>query len=214
LERTRRWALAGLLLARSTVATATCDSTDSCLRAIEAAQADTRSISARFTQTKHLSLLDEPLVSTGRFVFRRPDRMRLEIESPRAAVILITGRDISIPGLSESDKQQLAMTPMASMFTALGGMFSGDTAALREHFAVAARPVDGGIEVTLDPRVPEWQRLFRTIHLRFAGGPPLTMSSMRLEDALGDRLDIVMRDVQRNPELPDSLFDAATAPAK
>jgi outer membrane lipoprotein-sorting protein len=32
------------------------------------------------------------------------------------------------------------------------------------------------------------------------------VSSMRLDDALGDRLEVELRDVQRNVELPDALF--------
>jgi outer membrane lipoprotein-sorting protein len=203
----------GLLLAHGVSAHAACDSTDSCLRAIEAAQSDTRTISARFTQTKHLSLLDEPLVSTGRFVFQRPDHMRLEIESPRSATILIRGRDISIPGISESDKQQLAMTPMAAMFSELGAMFSGAPAQLRQHFAVTATPIDNGIQVTLTPTVPEWQKLFRTIQLRFAGAD-LLMSTMHLDDALGDQLDIVMSDVRRNQPLPANAFELQPTPPK
>ena len=212
-QRKRLICLVWLLAVVAAPVRAACDSTDSCLAAIEAAQRDTRTVSARFTQTKHLSLLDEPLVSTGRFVFKRPDRVRLEIESPRPAAILISGRDISIPGLSDSDKQQLAMTPMATMFTELGAMFGGSPAALRQHFQVAAVPADGAIEVTLTPTVPDWQRLFRTIQLRFTE-PDFVIGSMRLDDALGDHLDIVMSDVRRNQDIPDSEFVAQPTPAQ
>jgi hypothetical protein len=38
------------------------------------------------------------------------------------------------------------------------------------------------------------------------GGQPLVIQRMRLDDALGDRLEIAMRDVQRNVELPDAIF--------
>ena len=213
MKRLRHWSLFALALVQTAAAHAVCDSTDSCLKAIEAAQAETRTVRARFTQTKHLSLLDEPLVSTGRFVFKRPDRMRLEIESPRAATILINGRQISLPGISERDQQQLSMTPMAAMFTELGAMFGGSTAAFGRNFQVAATPVEGAVEVTLTPTLPAWQRLFRTIQLRFAG-PDLVISAMRLDDALGDRLDIVMSDVQRNQDVPDSMFTAPTPPAR
>jgi outer membrane lipoprotein-sorting protein len=199
--------IVGAALASAAVASAACDSTDACLKAIEAAQAETRTISARFTQTKHLSLLDEPLVATGRFLFERPDRMRLDIESPRPATILINGRDIRIPGMSESDQQQLAITPMAAMFTELGAMFSGSATVLRQHFDLVAKPADGAIEVTLTPTVPDWQKLFRTIQLRFAE-PDLVIDSMQFDDALGDRLDIAMSDVHRNQDLPDDEFES------
>jgi len=211
MKRIRRWLLAAIVLAPH-LAGATCASTDACLAAIDKAQAGTQTISARFTQIKHLSLLDEPLVSTGRFAFKRPDRMRLEIETPRPATILINGRDIRIPGMTESDKQQLAMTPMAAMFTELGAMFAGSADALRGHFEVTATPADGAVTVTLTPTVPAWQRLFRTIRLRFVE-PDFALASVQLDDALGDRLDIAMSDVQRNQDLPDSLFDAVPPPA-
>lgn len=202
-----------LLVLLATPAYAACDSTESCLQVIDAAQGNTQTLRARFIQTKHLALLDEPLVSTGRFVFKRPDRMRLEIESPRPATIVINGRQVSIPGLSEGDQKQLAMTPMTAMFTELGAMFGGSAAALQQHFQVSAKPVDGAIEVTLVPTLPDWQRLFRTIALRFAG-PDLVVTQMRLDDAMGDHLEIAMSDVQRNQEIPDSEFTVPTPSAR
>jgi outer membrane lipoprotein-sorting protein len=198
--------LLALLAAAAPARAARCDSAASCLAAVEAAQSDVHSLRARFTQTKHLSLLDEPLVSTGRFYFARPDRMRLEIEQPQAAVILINGRDVSIPGLQDSEKQAVAASPMAAMFTELGALFAGSPGALRKHFTVEANAAGEGIELTLTPTERSWQQLYKTIALRFAG-EPLAIRSMRLDDTLGDRLEIEMRDVERNPALPDSLFE-------
>jgi hypothetical protein len=210
----RRWlsGLVWLLAIAAAPAHAACDSTDSCLAAIEAAQKDTRTVSARFTQTKHLSLLDEPLISTGRFVFKRPDRMRLDIDSPRAATILINGRDISIPGISDSDKQQLAMTPMAAMFTELGSMFAGSPAALRQRFQIAALPADGAIEVADAHRTGLAAAVsYDPAALHRTG---LVIGAMRLDDALGDHLEIVMSDVRRNQEIADSEFVAPPTPMK
>jgi outer membrane lipoprotein-sorting protein len=187
---------------------AACTSTATCLRAIDAAQAETRTLSARFVQTKHLSLLDEPLVSTGRFFFARPDRMRLEIETPHQSTIVINGRRVSIPGLQQRDSEALAASPMAAMFIELGALFTGSTKALDTRFAVEATSVGDGVDLTLTPTVPAWKDLFKTIELRFSG-EPLTIGAMRLDDALGDRLAIEMRDVERNPTLPDSLFEGA-----
>jgi outer membrane lipoprotein-sorting protein len=210
------WRTAACIVAvavRAAAAYGACDTTDSCLRAIEHAQADTQTIDARFTQTKTVSLLNEPVISTGRFLFKRPDCMRLEIESPRPATIIINGRDISIPGISTSEQQQLSTAPMAAMFVELGAMFSGSPAALRRHFEVAAQSTDGSIDVTLTPTLAEWQKLFRTIRLRFSE-PDFVVSSMRLDDALGDHLEIAMRDVHRNAELPENAFQLPSPSAK
>ena len=203
----RRACLVAALVAalRSAAPAAPCDSTASCLAALEHAQAATRSLDARFVQTKHLSLLDEPLVSTGRFRFRRPDHVRLDVETPRPTTILIAGRSVTIPGLTETERQAVSGSPMAAMFTELGALFAGTLDRAPAHFTVEARGVGDAIEVTLTPTAPDFQRLFRRIALRFAG-PETMVQSMRLDDALGDRLEVELRDVRRNVELPDAVF--------
>lgn len=184
-----------------------CASTDACLARLAAAQASTTAIDARFVQTKHVSLLDEPLVSTGRFRFRRPDHVRLDIETPRPGTILIAGRSITIPGLDATEQRALAGSPMAAMFTELGAVFAGTLERAPAHFAVSARGDGEAIVVTLTPTAADYQRLFRSIEIRF-GGPLIMVQSMRLDDALGDSLEVQLRDVRRNPDLPDAVFAA------
>jgi len=197
---------AALVVALRSAAPATvCDSTATCLQALQAAQESTRTVDARFVQTKYLSLLDEPLVSTGRFRFRRPDHVRLDVETPQPTTILIAGRSVAIPGLTESERQAVAESPMAAMFTELGALFAGSLDRAPAHFAIEARGVGDAVELTLTPTAPDYQRLFRAIGLRFAG-PAMTVQSMRLDEALGDRLEVELRDVRRNVELPDVLF--------
>ncbi|MBX3024710.1 outer membrane lipoprotein carrier protein LolA [bacterium] len=202
-----RWGGGGLLLLllAGAAGAAPCDSTATCLAALNAAQAATRSVDARFVQTKHVSLLDQPLISTGRFRFRRPDHVRLDIETPRPSTILIAGRAVTIPGLPPSEQRALADSPMAAMFTELGAVFAGNLDRAPAHFAIVARADGDDIEVTLTPTAPDFQRLFRAITLRFAGAAP-TVRSMRLDDELGDRLEVELRDVAYNVDLPDALF--------
>lgn len=202
--RSASWALAALLLAAPAHG-ARCDSSDACLALLGAAQAATRSVDARFVQTKYVALLDAPLVSTGRFRFRRPDHVRLDVETPQASTVLIAGRSITIPGLAASEQQALAGSPMTAMFTELGALFAGQLDHAPGQFAVAASSVGDGIDVTLTPTAPDQQRLFRSIALRFAG-PDTIIQSMRLDEALGDRLEVELRDVRTNVDLPDSLF--------
>jgi outer membrane lipoprotein-sorting protein len=195
-----------LLLAARGAAGAVCTSTDSCLRVIEAAQRDTRTMSADFVQVKHVSLLNEPLESTGHLVFKRPDRILLKIDTPRPATIVVSGRDVRIPHLSERDRQALAMAPMVDMFAQLGAIFTGATDKLREGFAASAQEEGDAIRVQLVPRQAAWKQRFRTIELRFAGAERVAQV-IRLEDALGDNLEITLHNVQRNVEVPDSTFE-------
>jgi outer membrane lipoprotein-sorting protein len=199
---------AGLTLAQARAARR-CTSTEACLRVIQQAQPDMRTMTAAFVQVKHVGLLDEPLVSSGRFVFKRPDNILLKMEQPQLLSVTITGREVHIPNLPERERRGLGMAPMASMFTQLNVVFTGSMQALEQGFEVAAVEDDAAIQVTLVPRQESWKRMFRSIQLRFAG-PQLLVHNIRLDDALGDNLEITLSDVHYNVDIPDTTFDAAT----
>lgn len=204
--RTGLLTLAAVLLGAAAAGAAVCSTTPSCLTAIEKSQRATTSMTATFVQVKHLELLDEPIESHGRMWFRRPDHMRLDIEQPVHSTILIDGRNVHIPGVSEKDQKAMSMAPVAAMFTQLGSIFTGDTAELNKGFEVTAAPSgDDAVEVTLVPRLSSWREIFRRMEITF-GGPELMARKVRLDDALGDRLEVTLGDVQRNVDLPDALF--------
>jgi outer membrane lipoprotein-sorting protein len=187
-----------------------CADTASCLAAIRKAQAGVETLRADFVQTKQVQLLDEPLVSRGRFSFRRPDRMRLELEEPARATILIAGREIDVPGISQQDRAAMAGAPAAAMFAQLGAVFTGATDQLESGFEVEAAPVGAGaIEVVLVPKIEAWRSAFRRLQIEFAG-PALSPRRIRLEDSLGDSLVVVLENVQRNVPLPESMFTRPT----
>jgi outer membrane lipoprotein carrier protein len=190
----------------SGVADVSCGSTKDCLHAIEEAQRETRTLQADFEQVKQVALLEKPLVSRGRLFFKRPDRVRLEVTEPKPAILLIRGSQIEIPGVSEADRESLSMTPAASMFSRLGALFTGATRELEEDFTLSARSDGDAIEVALEPKQERWQKILRRMELRFAG-PELLLAAIRIEDPLGDRLRIAMREVRRNVELDESLFE-------
>lgn len=184
---------------------AACTSTDSCLQAVAAAQADTRTIEADFVQVKYLDLLEEPMVSSGRFAFKEPDHVRLDIESPEAATILINGRDVRIPGMTAQQEKAMGSAPIGALFGQLARIFRGDVEGLREDFEVTAQADGEGARIHLVPLRADWKKAFHSIDLRFADG--LThVEKMRLEDQLGDHLEVTLRNVRRNRELPDAHF--------
>ena len=194
-----------LLAVAASASWAACATTAACLQRIEAAQRQTRTLTARFVQTKHLSLLDEPLVSTGRLVFKAPDQVLWQVETPQAATVLIRGREVHIPNLPERDRQALAMAPVGNMFAELGRLFAGSLQGLEASFAADASDEGDAVRVTLVPRKESWQRAFRVMTIRFAE-PELLARDIQLEDALGDRLQITLSNVVRNGDVPDSIF--------
>jgi len=182
-------------------ALAACAPTPECLEEIEQAHRDTRTLTARFVQTKHLTLLDAPLVSRGRFALKRPDRLLWRVEDPEPLSVVIDGGELRVPG----GRPAMTGAPVAAVAGWLGSMFAGDVRSLERAFDVSAREDEGAVEVQLRPREAAWRRFFTVAELRFAR-PALTLAAIRLRDALGDSVEIELHDVRRNDEVPDSTF--------
>lgn len=212
IHRMRQWmaALGLLVFLFPAVVAARCDSSADCLHLIEAAQKDTRTITASFTQSKQLTLLEEPLVSTGRFVFKRPDRILWAIDKPQPTSVIVNGSEVSVPDLPESERRALAAAPMVQMLRELGGVFTGAMEQVQEAFEVDARQEGPAIDVKLVPRRAADKKLFRTIEVQFVG-PDLLVKEIRLEDGLGDRLRVTFDHVRRNADVADSTFEASVS---
>jgi len=200
----RALAFSCLLLAPAEQALARCASTADCVSEIQAAYRDVATFRASVTQTKHVSLLDEPLVSTGHLAFKKPDRLLLEMDAPRPLKVIVNGTRIWIPGLDPEAEAALAAAPTV-MLSRLQAIFTGDLAALEQSFDVRAEEDDRGIAVTLQARDARMFNTVQTMELRFAR-PDLLLHEIRIRNALGDALDIVLRDIQKNPVLSDSMF--------
>jgi outer membrane lipoprotein-sorting protein len=200
----------GVCALATPIPAASCADTDACLRQIEAAQRTTESLRARFTQTKYMSLLNEPLVATGRFAFKRPDRVLWEIEHPDRATVIINGGQLVIPGLPDSEREALSTLPVATALSQIGALFAGDVKALRETFAATAQQDVAGIHVRLVPRQQVTQGMFSRIDLTFAA-PDLTLRTIRMENRLGDRVEVAFDEVTVNAPVPDALFTVPTA---
>lgn len=61
------------------------------LKHIAASAASLRTVSADFTQERYLSMLKEPLVSTGRFAYEKPDRLYWEVIKPSPSGFFVNG---------------------------------------------------------------------------------------------------------------------------
>jgi hypothetical protein len=188
-------------------AAAPCAGTDACMQLIETSQRSTRALSARFEQTKHLSLLTEPLITRGQFAFREPDQVLWRVDEP-AITVRIDRNGIHLPDVPGLKDEVAALAPFSAMMRQLSGLFTGSLSAVRTTFDVTAAPDGGAIRVQLVPRDPQWQRMFRSIDVRFAG-PDWTVTALHIDEALGDSLDIKFSDVHRNDAVAHAALDAA-----
>ncbi len=200
-----------VVLISARAAAGVCASTAECLAVIDRVQQDTRTISAHFAQVKHVSLLEEPITSSGHLLLKRPDHILIRIDNPQPATVRINKGQVEIPNLPEHERQALSMAPMAGMFGNIDALFSGSLKGMQEKFDIAATGDSGGIDVRLIPRDESLKQSFHTIELRF-DGPQVLIHRIRIEDALGDHLELTLQNVQRNVDIPDAVFTAKDTP--
>jgi len=183
-----------------------CVGTEACLNLIETSQRTTRALSARFEQTKHLSLLAEPLVTRGEFAFRQPDQVMWRVDEPPITVRI--DRDgIHLPGLPGANDEMAALAPFSAMLRQLSGLFTGSLRTVRDTFDVTAAPDAGAIRVHLVPHSAQLQHMFSSIDMSFVA-PEWVVTTLHFEEALGDSLDIAFSDIHRNDAVANAALDA------
>ena len=122
---------------------------------------------AAFRETRRLSALDTPLLSTGTLLFRRgyvekntiwPIPERLQMDGDR--LIVTAGNDA--PRVVDA-----GMAPeLRVLVDAVRGPLVGDAAALRRGFDTTVDGTDAAWTLDLRPRNPAGARVLRSVHLR------------------------------------------------
>jgi outer membrane lipoprotein carrier protein len=199
-------ALVGVVLPGTPAVGEPCGSAAACLQVIEEARRDTRTVTAHFEQVKHLRLLEEPLVSRGRFAFKRPDRALWRIDDPERIEVLVRGNEVYLPARSGGSHRALVEGPAGTMFGHIGAVLTGSLDLLKRSFEATARDDGETIEITLVPRRQSWKQTFRKIRVRFTR-PFALVHEVKIEDGFGDHLVFTFDDVRRNVELSDAMFE-------
>ena len=169
-----------------------CGTPQQCFARMADAQRGVARIRAGFRQTKHVALLKDPLVSTGRFTFERPDRVRWEMVTPEPLIVEIAGASLRAgpPG----SVAEVEAGPAVGLFRDLGGIFAGASDYAGEQRFALAPGTSGPWSFVLTPRDPSVARVIRAIDIELdpaTGGP----RRVAITESSGDRTEIELVDV-------------------
>jgi outer membrane lipoprotein-sorting protein len=64
----------------------------------------TRSISSDFIQTKNMKMLQDKVVSKGKFYFKQADKIRIEYNSPFSYLLIMNGGNITVKDGNKTNK--------------------------------------------------------------------------------------------------------------
>jgi len=159
--------------------------------------ADVSSSRVQFIETRHSALFKKPMVTSGRLVYRRPDRLEKHVQSPFVESTIIEGNRVSI-SRAGADADRMATLPASGPAQALiGGLratLAGDLAALERHFVVDVAGTRGDWTMTLTPREPALAAA--VVRVEFAGQGN-RLRRVEVSEAGGDRTVTTIGDEAR-----------------
>ncbi len=167
---------------------------------------DTRSLSAGFTQEKHMQVLEEPMISQGVFKYERPGRLRWQVETPEPMVAVVNGTSVKI---HEKDKLRAPSAAERQMFIAvtdlITNIISGNAMDGKEM--EPAFQIEGDeLFVELVPKAGRAVGRLDRINLLF-NTDDMLLRELHMIQPKGDHTLILFHDARRDVEHPEGTFD-------
>lgn len=181
---------------------------DALVERVRREQADLETMRARFTQHKESELLLEPHDSRGLFLYKAPDRVRWEYQTPEPRVMAIRGEEMLTYYPEERRAESVSIGRITEqVFKYLGAAGSLET--LMKYFSVAAEfPERTGdpYHLTLLPRYESVRKRLQSMEL-WIDGKGFLPTRVRYVEKEGDVTEYRFDDLEVNVAVPDSQFE-------
>jgi len=174
------------------------------LQSFQTAAAEITSIQADFVQEKHLPILKQPLISAGRFCFRRPNLFRWEYQTPVQSVMLMNPSGITRYVFSQGHfvkddgiRLEGVQVILQQMIGWLRGQFDNQS-----DFAIHCPRPD---QIVLSPRQPGMAKMIKRIELNLSAQAGVIDSVFIYEDQTAYTA-IHFKQVNIDADVPDTEF--------
>lgn len=148
---------------------------------------------ARFVETKHIALLDKPVVSSGELLYKPPAHLEKRTLKPKPELMVLDGEMLTLERGTRKFTLRLAEQPEALAFVdSLRGTLSGDRAALEKSYKLK---LDGGEQRWTLDLLPNDQRLAAFVLRITFGGTRDRIEWLRYLQADGDSSEMLIEPV-------------------
>jgi outer membrane lipoprotein-sorting protein len=173
--------------------------------------------SAEVIQTRHLTSLVQPLVTTGHVYFARPGLFRWELGQPPETIAIRSTNEFVLlyPALQRAETYSMDDARKRSLGDVLILMDAGfpkDEHSLREQYAVSTSPPGEAVcRIILTPRRPAARKIVSRVTLEFEPNR-FTLRKNEIEFADGSRLINEFRNTESNSIPALGLFSTEVPP--
>ncbi len=152
--------------------------------------AKTKSGRATFIETKHIAMLDRPLVSTGILTFVAPDQFEKVTVKPQADSMKVDGDTLVIKRKKQTLTLRLSDYPeVAGFVDSMRGTLSGDQDALERVYKLR---LQGSRKLWTLDLIPKESRMAAAISAIRVTGNSGNLASIAITQADGDRSVMVI----------------------
>ena len=140
---------------------------------------------ATFIETKHIALLDKPIVSSGELLYTAPDRLEKRTLKPKSESMTVTGEALFIERGKQKYQLQLQAYPeLAAFIDSIRGTLAGDRKALERSYSLS---LDGSADSWTLQLLPLNEKMQAVILRIRISGVRDQVSTIDITQADGDR---------------------------
>jgi len=166
---------------------------------------NTITITSSFIQEKEMSILNEKIISTGQFSFKKKKQLRWEYTHPFSYIITIKGDVISV---NDGEKVYKFNSHTNKVFEEINRIIIGSvrgTLLEDDRFQTRYSQNNGNYIVYLSPLSEKLSESLREIVIWF-NKTDFTVDRLEMIEPGGDRTKITFSDKKINQPLPDEIF--------
>jgi len=173
---------------------------------VEATAKNTKTIVSDFVQTKHLSVLDNDIVSKGRLVFESPNNILWAYSAPLPYQVIFKDNKLFVDNQGEKDVINLDSNKLFKSFNNLvvnsikGNMFD------EAQFDIAYFKAESGARVKFIPKERRLRNYIAAFELTFSE-TSAQVEQVKLIEPNEDYTKIVFKNRKMNVQVDSALFD-------
>lgn len=142
---------------------------------------------ARFTEKKYMSILSEPLTTSGFLEFHAPDRLEKHVLKPSEEIYLVANDTLVIEQPAQGSSRRFVLQRYPAIWAFVEGLratLAGDVALLRQFYSINLQGTQGRWRLDLEPLDSAMQKIVKSIRMRGINGQ---INSIEIFEKNGDR---------------------------
>jgi outer membrane lipoprotein carrier protein len=166
------------------------------LERIREKRASAPQVQADFQEHKDVHLMKEPINSSGKVWFQKPDKFRREVKGNSPSVTVSDGQQLWIyyPKFQSAEHYSLGKhSPLDTGIEALTAALNLEN--VENNYHISANKLENGFALELSPRNPSLKRLLKTFNIQM--NPELQVQRTEMVQPNGDHIVTVYSNESR-----------------